>query len=288
MEHCLSASSSMPISVPIASGMVRKMDAVFYCIATARVSHSDWQSCMDSAHVSQCNMLGSCTQASAAAKHADKPKFVLMLRQCRDEISDPACKSRVTKVKEVAASDIRFDIPLAEACYSDRQTFCANVQPGSARVIRCLQNRSVKPLLSCCLGLWQLHSMSSEVWASVHTLWLCCASHSRTCNLQIKVTLYGQSLNTNGCSSNCTQSLKHASQVAKDLSGTRLHSSVYRDSCHETSRHKCTSSFVNVFHLKLNPSPCCLAGVISYHSSAQLSFSMRRWTWQSLSTSRSP
>ena len=96
-------------------------------------------------------MLGSCTQASAAAEHADKPKFMLMLRQCRDEISDPACKSRVTKVKEVAASDIRFDIPLAEACYTDRQTFCANVQPGSARVIRCLQNRSVKPVFTMIL-----------------------------------------------------------------------------------------------------------------------------------------
>ena len=47
----------------------------------------------------------------------------------------------MTKVKEIAASDIRFDIPLAEACYYDRQEFCANVQPGSARVIRCLQGR---------------------------------------------------------------------------------------------------------------------------------------------------
>lgn len=61
----------------------------------------------------------------------------------RDEIKDSACKARVTKVKEIAASDIRFDIPLAEACYRDRQQFCANVQPGSARVIRCLQNRFV-------------------------------------------------------------------------------------------------------------------------------------------------
>lgn len=42
---------------------------------------------------------------------------------------------------EYASSDIRFDVPLAEACSEDRQEFCANVPPGSARVIRCLQDR---------------------------------------------------------------------------------------------------------------------------------------------------
>lgn len=59
----------------------------------------------------------------------------------REEISDPGCKARVLKVMEYAASDIRFDVPLAEACYEDRQDFCASVPPGSARVIRCLQDR---------------------------------------------------------------------------------------------------------------------------------------------------
>ena len=42
---------------------------------------------------------------------------------------------------EYASSDIRFDVPLADACFEDRQTFCQNVAPGSARVIRCLQDR---------------------------------------------------------------------------------------------------------------------------------------------------
>lgn len=59
----------------------------------------------------------------------------------RDEIKEPRCKARVTKTKEVAASDIRFDIPLAEACYDDRHKYCDGVAPGSARVIRCLQDR---------------------------------------------------------------------------------------------------------------------------------------------------
>ena len=60
---------------------------------------------------------------------------------CRDDIMNPACKSRVLKIMEYASSDIRFDVPLAEACYEDRQDFCGSVPPGSARVIRCLQDR---------------------------------------------------------------------------------------------------------------------------------------------------
>lgn len=71
---------------------------------------------------------------------------------CRDEIKDSGCKARVTKTQEVAASDIRFDIPLAEACYQDRKKYCGGVAPGSARVIRCLQDRSApwsSSTLSC-------------------------------------------------------------------------------------------------------------------------------------------
>ena len=59
----------------------------------------------------------------------------------RDEIRNPGCKSRVLKIMEYASSDIRFDVPLAEACFEDRQDFCQSVPPGSARVIRCLQGR---------------------------------------------------------------------------------------------------------------------------------------------------
>lgn len=60
---------------------------------------------------------------------------------CRDDIMNPGCKSRVLKIMEYASSDIRFDVPLAEACFEDRQDFCSSVPPGSARVIRCLQDR---------------------------------------------------------------------------------------------------------------------------------------------------
>lgn len=36
---------------------------------------------------------------------------------------------QVHKYVELAAQDIRFDVPLADACYEDRMKLCASVPP---------------------------------------------------------------------------------------------------------------------------------------------------------------
>jgi Golgi apparatus protein 1 len=46
-----------------------------------------------------------------------------------DEITNPQCKDMVQRYKQLAAEDIRFDVPLADACASDRQSLCGNVPP---------------------------------------------------------------------------------------------------------------------------------------------------------------
>eukprot|EP00951_Prasinocladus_malaysianus_P016396 scaffold127716_cov50-Prasinocladus_malaysianus.AAC.1 len=62
------------------------------------------------------------------------------LMDYRDEILRPECAARVHKLIMVASGDIRMNVPLADACFEDRAKFCADVAPGSARVIRCLQD----------------------------------------------------------------------------------------------------------------------------------------------------
>ena len=47
----------------------------------------------------------------------------------RDELATPACKAQVHKLSERASQDIRFDEPLADACYEDRNKLCDGVQP---------------------------------------------------------------------------------------------------------------------------------------------------------------
>eukprot|EP00242_Pyramimonas_sp_CCMP2087_P000757 CAMPEP_0198232122 /NCGR_PEP_ID=MMETSP1445-20131203/115560_1 /TAXON_ID=36898 /ORGANISM="Pyramimonas sp., Strain CCMP2087" /LENGTH=884 /DNA_ID=CAMNT_0043912773 /DNA_START=630 /DNA_END=3284 /DNA_ORIENTATION=- len=67
-------------------------------------------------------------------------RVIECLQDYREELTVGGCKKQVHKLTTRAASDIRFDRPLADACYDDRKRLCENVSPGSARVLRCLQD----------------------------------------------------------------------------------------------------------------------------------------------------
>ncbi len=44
-------------------------------------------------------------------------------------ITDADCKSLVHEYQQLASQDIRFDVPLADACVMDRTQFCSHVVP---------------------------------------------------------------------------------------------------------------------------------------------------------------
>ncbi len=79
----------------------------------------------------------------------DAEEVTTCLQDFMEMIADPVCHSMVQKYQELAAEDIRFNTGLADACYEDRQRLCANVPPGSARVIRCLQGHRAKLSKKC-------------------------------------------------------------------------------------------------------------------------------------------
>ena len=56
----------------------------------------------------------------------------------RDELATPECKSQVHKLSERASQDIRFDEPLADACYEDRNKLCDGVQPARSSPVPAL------------------------------------------------------------------------------------------------------------------------------------------------------
>jgi Golgi apparatus protein 1 len=41
----------------------------------------------------------------------------------------------VYEYQQLAAQDIRFDVPLADACHEDRQKLCGNVPPVRKRLL---------------------------------------------------------------------------------------------------------------------------------------------------------
>jgi len=67
-------------------------------------------------------------------------RVIECLQDYKEELSNDQCKTSVHKLTERAAQDIRMDRPLADACYEDRKRLCEAVSPGSARVLRCLQD----------------------------------------------------------------------------------------------------------------------------------------------------
>lgn len=58
-------------------------------------------------------------------------RVIECLQDYKDELSQPECKSQVHKLTERAGQDIRFDEPLADACFEDRARLCDDVQPVS-------------------------------------------------------------------------------------------------------------------------------------------------------------
>jgi len=76
-------------------------------------------------------------------------RVIECLQDYKDELNAPGCKAIVLKMTARAAQDIRMDRPLADACYEDRKTLCSGVSPGSARVLRCLQDNRNQLTYEC-------------------------------------------------------------------------------------------------------------------------------------------
>jgi Cysteine rich repeat len=76
------------------------------------------------------------------------------LQQFREELRSVECRDKVHRKMSRAARDIRFDDVLANACQEDRRMYCNDVQPGSARVIRCLQEHRPNLGQKCAAALF--------------------------------------------------------------------------------------------------------------------------------------
>ena len=55
-------------------------------------------------------------------------RVIQCLQDYKDELQQPACKEQVHVLTKQASQDIRFDEPLADACFEDRTRLCDGVQ----------------------------------------------------------------------------------------------------------------------------------------------------------------
>lgn len=67
-------------------------------------------------------------------------RVTMCLVDHQEELQVQECRDAVHRVVKRASQDLRFDENLAQACYDDKESHCKDIDPGSARVIRCLQD----------------------------------------------------------------------------------------------------------------------------------------------------
>lgn len=56
-------------------------------------------------------------------------RVIQCLQDYREELQEQECRDQVHVLTKRASQDIRFDEPLADACYEDRARLCDGVQP---------------------------------------------------------------------------------------------------------------------------------------------------------------
>jgi Golgi apparatus protein 1 len=106
-------------------------------------------------------------------------RVIQCLQDYKEDLQVPACKKQVKKLTMRAAEDIRFDEPLADACYEDRSRLCEGVTPGSARVIRCLQDQREELSYECRATLFDQEVRFAEDMDFKYPLKKACSSEAK-------------------------------------------------------------------------------------------------------------
>mmetsp|Transcript_2773 Transcript_2773/g.6900 ORF Transcript_2773/g.6900 Transcript_2773/m.6900 type:complete len:501 (-) Transcript_2773:276-1778(-) len=106
-------------------------------------------------------------------------RVIQCLQDYKEDLQVPACQKQVKKLTERAAEDIRFDKPLADACFEDRTRLCEGVTPGSARVIRCLQDQREELTYECRATLFDREVRFAEDIDFKYRLKMACSAEAK-------------------------------------------------------------------------------------------------------------
>jgi hypothetical protein len=70
-----------------------------------------------------------CTALQPTALHAFACFHILQDSHFLQTIPEGSCRDMIYEYQKLAAQDVRFDVPLADACRDDRIKLCGNIQP---------------------------------------------------------------------------------------------------------------------------------------------------------------
>lgn len=91
-------------------------------------------------------------------------KVTMCLQDKHEQVKSEKCRAAIHHIIRLAAEDFRFNDEIAEKCMEDRNEHCSNHQPGSSRVIGCLQKTREEGKLSdkCGMALFELELQMAE------------------------------------------------------------------------------------------------------------------------------
>lgn len=90
------------------------------------------------------------------------------LRDNRKKLSE-ACRKEELLLEEKEANSIELSVSLLKACNAERKLFCSEVQPGQARVFRCLaENMNDPDFGMTCRN--QIITKLQRRWAGTHQI----------------------------------------------------------------------------------------------------------------------
>jgi Golgi apparatus protein 1 len=110
---------------------------------------------------------------------ANRKAALACLQNFRDELKGADCRDKVHRQMKRAARSADHDAGLAVACAADRKRLCPGVEPGSARVIRCLQDTRERLEPDCSAALFDHEVRSKEGGGCVCACVAACACGGR-------------------------------------------------------------------------------------------------------------
>lgn len=151
MQECLEDHSD---KADFSSGCKRELDAIIaQRVAEFTLDTALQEACEDDLQ-ELCKVTVKEMTAPTEGGEAKRDMGLNCLQQYKEDLAGEKCRAEVHRRMVRASRDIRFDDQLAKACMDDRARHCQDIQPGSARVIRCLQEHSANLSARCSAALF--------------------------------------------------------------------------------------------------------------------------------------
>mmetsp|Transcript_33669 Transcript_33669/g.73502 ORF Transcript_33669/g.73502 Transcript_33669/m.73502 type:complete len:1091 (-) Transcript_33669:561-3833(-) len=127
-----------------------------------------------------CNEERLAAKQSTMSEASNRTSVLECLNQNIQQVQSEPCKRHLTRRISMAAGDIRYDMPMAVACYKEIRSVCRDVKPGGGRIQMCLESNKDKLSQRCGKKLLERHITQADNWRFKHGIFSNCKAERKT------------------------------------------------------------------------------------------------------------